>query len=52
MGFFCPLFIKTPFSMKGWRLTKVGYAGWTAAADPAGLPVTLPLGDAIPSMGL
>ena len=38
--------------MKGWRLTKVGYAGWTAAADPAGQPVTLPLGDAIPSMGL
>ena len=34
------------------RLAKVGYAGWKAAADPAGQPVTLPLGDAIPSIGL
>ena len=40
--------------MKDWHLLKVGYGGWTAVGDamPAGQPVTLPLRDSRPSLGV
>ena len=36
--------------MKGWRLTKVGYPGWTAVANWQATQGTLSLRDAIPSL--